>query len=226
LGKELEAGQIGRALTYVAAMLISLTFHEAAHALIATWKGDTTAKERGRLSLNPWRHVDFFGTIALPLAGALAQLPIIGWAKPVPVNLACLKRPRWDHLQIAAAGPLANLLLGAAALTGATCLAHVVHRPEPGSGAAMALGLLTALMWVNAYLAVFNLLPVPPLDGGTVAASLLPERLSLAYQRRLAPYGFLLLLALMALHGLDWLPGVAAGYLAAVRALIAQIAGI
>ena len=160
---DLTTDQIARAGLGFAATLVSLTFHEAAHAAVAWLKGDRTAHAAGRLTLNPLAHVDPVGTVLLPLIGAFSNLPIIGWAKPVPVDLRNLKNPRWDHLQIAAAGPLSNLLLSVVSLG-----ALVASGPTPVSP------ILLAMVWVNAFLGVFNLLPFPPLDGGTVAATLLP----------------------------------------------------
>ena len=209
--------QIETALVYFVTMLVSLTFHEAAHALVATLKGDSTAKDRGRLSLNPLRHADLFGTVLLPLAGALSHAPILGWAKPVPVDLRNLKRPRWDYLQVAAAGPLANLLLAAVAMA-----VGMLVQPEAG----WAKGLFTALMSVNAYLAVFNLLPLPPLDGGTVAAALLPPGLGDRYLRVVRPYGFFVLIVAMYAGALNWLPELASGYLVLVHGMLSQAFGL
>ena len=204
--------QLTRVLVQFVALLLSLTFHEAAHATVAALKGDRTAAGLGRVSLNPLRHVDLFGTIILPLAGALSNLPVIGWAKPVPVDLRQLRHPRWDHLQIAAAGPVANLAFAALAFAGLR-----YGGDERGLTAAF----LTALVWINSYLAVFNLLPLPPLDGGTVASSILPGALGRAYTRVVAPYGYWLLLGLFALHALDWLGAAAAAYVGVLSRLFA-----
>jgi Zn-dependent protease len=208
----LTPDQLGRVLVEFLALLLSLTFHEAAHAATAALLGDRTALGLGRVSLNPWRHVDLLGTIILPLAGALSHLPVIGWAKPVPVDVSQLRRPRWDHLQIAAAGPLSNFLFSALAFA-------LLAESHQGSGTYEAF--LEALVWINAYLGIFNLIPLPPLDGGTVATSLLPARLAEGYRRLVAPYGYVLLLALFALHGLDWLGSAAAAYVTVLRRLFA-----
>jgi Zn-dependent protease len=170
----------------VAIVLLSLTFHEAAHAWTAERLGDPTARQLGRVSLNPLVHIDFIGTILLPLLAAISHLPIIGWAKPVPVDIRRLRHPRRDFMLVAAAGPASNLVL---AVGGAA----VVH----ATGAAT-FGPSPLLEWIeiNILLAMFNLVPVPPLDGGNVLAGLLPPPADAAFQR-LRPFGILILYALM-----------------------------
>lgn len=178
---------------------------------MARLRGDRTAELAGRLSLNPWRHVDILGTIILPIVGALSQLPVIGWAKPVPVDTRQLYNPRWDSVLVSAAGPASNLLMAFLAV-----VATVVVGDNPG----IVVDLLQALIWVNAFLAVFNLLPLPPLDGAGVAAAILPEKLALRYERLVAPYGYFILMALVASGSLRWLPGVAAVYVEALFGLV------
>jgi Zn-dependent protease len=187
---------IGQFLVILPVLLLSLTIHEAAHAVTADWYGDPTARRLGRISLNPAVHVDPVGTVILPVLGILAGGFVFGWAKPVPVNPANLAQPRRDFLVIAAAGPASNILLaiGASWLLGAV----------PGGLAAadgFAGGLATfafAMLQLNLLLAVFNMIPVPPLDGGNVLAGLLPAALAEPYDRLVRPYGFLILLVLMA----------------------------
>jgi Zn-dependent protease len=172
-------------------LVSSLTVHEAAHAWVATRLGDSTARMLGRLSLNPAVHVDPIGTIVFPLLAMATGVPLIGWAKPVPVNPRNLASPRRDFALIAAAGPASNLLL---AVAGAALL-HVV----PGGLGLPSVNLDGVLAWfvvVNVLLAIFNMIPVPPLDGGNVLMGILPAS-GAAVVDRLRPYGFVLLYVLM-----------------------------
>jgi len=174
-------------------LLISLTIHEAAHALTADRLGDPTARSLGRVSLNPLVHIDLIGTVVLPLLAAVSHLPLIGWAKPVPVNTRNLRHPQRDFAIIAAAGPVSNLLQAIAA----SILYRLVASPgEVGTGSAMGLWLLQDAVLVNLLLAFFNLIPVPPLDGGNVLMGLLPPRLAIQYSR-LRQFGFLIVYALL-----------------------------
>ncbi len=176
-------------------LLFSLTVHEAAHAWTANRLGDPTARRLGRISLNPAVHIDPIGTILLPLVAFMAGGLIFGWAKPVPVNPMNLKNYRRDYLLIAAAGPASNVLLATAA--------SLLMRVGP-AGAASSGGIASGLfdigfmvIQLNLLLAVFNMIPIPPLDGGTVLAGLLPRPLADGYDRVVRPYGFMILLVLM-----------------------------
>jgi Zn-dependent protease len=169
-------------------LLISLTIHEAAHAWTADKLGDPTARMLGRVSLNPLVHIDWIGTVLLPLIAIYSGLPLIGWAKPVPVNTRNLREPRRDFMFIAAAGPISNLLQ---AVVWAIAL-----RTLGGTSDLLALDFLRSAVFINLLLAFFNLIPVPPLDGGNVMLGLLPPRLAVPYSQ-LRQYGFLLLYALM-----------------------------
>ena len=176
-------------------LLFSLTVHEAAHALTADRLGDPTARLLGRVSLNPAVHVDPIGTIVFPLIAIITNLPVLGWAKPVPVNVTRL-RGHWKrkYMLVAAAGPASNLVLAVIA----SILLHVI--PVSGRLAEAALGPLGAVLreavYLNVLLAVFNMVPVPPLDGGNVLAGVLRGPVADMYDR-LRPYGFIILYGLM-----------------------------
>ncbi len=187
-------------------LIFSLTVHESAHAWSADRLGDPTGRRLGRVSLNPVVHVDPVGTLLFPLVAIVTHLPVIGWARPVPVNPAYLRNGRRDYLVIAASGPVSNLAL---AVVSAALLKLIVLGPQGvsaiGLSSPIALVLTTALE-LNLLLAVFNLIPVPPLDGSSVLAGLVPEQVA-AQLDRLRPYGFLLLYALMFTGVLGYLIG-------------------
>jgi Zn-dependent protease len=172
-------------------LLLSLTIHEAAHAWTADKLGDPTARALGRVSLNPLVHIDWIGTVLLPVIAMISNLPLIGWAKPVPVNVRNLRHHRRDFMLVAAAGPISNLLQAVVY----AFLFHLVWRPDAENVGLVVRGLYVAVQ-INLLLAFFNLLPVPPLDGGNVMLGLLPPRLAAAYSQ-LRQYGFLILYALM-----------------------------
>ncbi len=174
-------------------LIASLTFHEAAHAWTANKLGDPTAKMLGRLSLNPAVHVDVIGTIVFPLIAIVTGIPLIGWAKPVPVDMRYLKHPRRDFAVIALAGPVSNLILAAA---GALAFNAIPDNPGIGAGEPVFANGLALFVLINVLLAVFNMIPIPPLDGGNVLMGVLPESMAVAVDK-LRPWGFLLLYALM-----------------------------
>jgi Zn-dependent protease len=183
---------------YAIPVILAITLHEAAHGYVAMRFGDMTAYDAGRVSLNPVRHIDPVGTVALPLALlAIAKLlggggMLFGWAKPVPVNFANLRHPKRDMLWVAAAGPLSNLVM--AALWAVTAKIGV---SSPGSYFALPLALMGAAgVFINVIVMVLNLLPLPPLDGGRIVVSLLPHRAAYRFAR-LERYGFMILLALL-----------------------------
>ncbi|HYM25498.1 MAG TPA: site-2 protease family protein [Vicinamibacterales bacterium] len=179
-------------------LLFSLTIHEAAHAWTANRLGDSTARLLGRISLNPVVHADLIGTVVLPLAALLqpGNSFLIGWAKPVPVNIRQLRHPRRDYMLVAAAGPASNLAIAFAA---AIVLLLVPVSPQTLNETNISVPIATMLgqlMRLNVLLAVFNMIPIPPLDGGSVLAGLLPESAARSFNR-VRPYGFLILLVLV-----------------------------
>ena len=175
-------------------LLLSLTFHEAAHAWSADRLGDATARMLGRVSLNPAVHIDPIGTIAFPLIAMVTGLPIIGWAKPVPVNTVNL-RHHWKQkfMLIAAAGPASNLILATIAAIGVRLMGFETG-PDGTAGAIFQF--LGVMVLINVLLAVFNMVPVPPLDGGNVLAGLLPGKAHEVFER-IRPYGFLIIYGLL-----------------------------
>ena len=179
-------------------VLLAITLHEAAHGYVARHFGDPTADLAGRISLNPLRHIDPVGTILVP-AGILALSSLaggggilFGWAKPVPVNFGRLRNPKADMLWVAAAGPFVNLVMAG----GWAILFTIAARSEPGAYSIPMLKMADAGIQINAVLMVLNLLPIPPLDGGRIAVSLLPDRLAWQFAR-LEPFGFPILLVLL-----------------------------
>jgi Zn-dependent protease len=171
-----------------------LTFHEAAHAWTANKLGDPTARLLGRLSLNPAVHVDLIGTIVFPLVALVTGVPLLGWAKPVPVNMNNLRHPRRDFAIVALAGPVSNIVLA----VGATVLIQAAFAAVGRNGVATPplVDALVFFAYLNVMLAVFNMIPIPPLDGGNVLMGILPESMA-AVVDQLRPWGFLLLYALM-----------------------------
>jgi Zn-dependent protease len=172
-------------------VIFAITVHEAAHGYAARHFGDTTAAAAGRISLNPIRHIDPFGTILLPALTMLIGGMLFGWAKPVPVDFGRLRHPKRDMLWVAAAGPgsnLAMMLLWALIIKISLILPTSISLPLALMGAAG--------IWINAILMLLNLLPLPPLDGGRIAVSLLPH--SYAWQfAKLERYGFIILIVLL-----------------------------
>jgi Zn-dependent protease len=192
-------------------LLFAITIHEASHGWAASKFGDDTARSMGRVTLNPIAHIDPFGTVLLPLLLVIIGAPVFGWAKPVPVNPFNLKNPRRDNLWISAAGPMANILAAGvslfaiilikAASPGASAFLRnfLTGRGGLSSGLHPLEGLVIIFFYgalINSYLVVFNLIPVPPLDGSGVLMGLLSEEAAQKYDR-LRPYGFLIVLGLI-----------------------------
>ena len=189
------------------AFLFTISVHESAHALVADRCGDSTARLAGRISLNPLRHMELFGTVLLPVLMAITGLPIIGWAKPTPVDVRNLRRPRLDDILVSAAGPASNLVTAVGCLLfllvirlSSTEGSRIVERLASTGSAGLHGSALLPLAWllhrllvISLILGIFNLIPVPPLDGSHILHNLLPSRAQAAY-RGVARFGFLILL--------------------------------
>jgi Zn-dependent protease len=173
-------------------VLLSLTIHEAAHAWSAYRLGDPTAKDLGRISLNPLVHIDLIGTVLLPLIAVVSNFPVIGWAKPVPVDTRRLGNPRRDFMLVAAAGPASNLLQAIVIAV----LFHLLPLESITFGNLYWPNVLRKAADINILLAVFNMIPIPPLDGGNVLLGLLPPSAANMIDS-LRPFGFIILYALM-----------------------------
>ncbi|MES2494123.1 MAG: site-2 protease family protein [Pseudomonadota bacterium] len=192
---------IYRAAALIVPLIIAIVFHEVAHGYVARLRGDPTAAERGRLTLNPLRHVDPVGTVVLPGALALSGLPVFGWAKPVPVIAARLKQPRTDMMLVAAAGPATNLILAALGAAGLGVLLAAMTGAggaitDPSGIARFAALNLINFVTINVFLALFNLLPIPPFDGSHIVEGLLPARLARHYAKA-RQVGFVLVLVVL-----------------------------
>jgi len=187
----MELTLIQKIAIYALPVVFAITVHEAAHGYVARSFGDMTAHQQGRISLNPLRHIDPVGTVLIPLLTLALGGILFGWAKPVPVNFSRLRQPKKDMLWVAAAGPGANLVM---AVLWALVIKLAAALPE---SMAVPLSLMgQAGISINVVLMVLNLLPLPPLDGGRIAVSLLPNHLAYRFAA-VEPYGFALLLLLM-----------------------------
>lgn len=205
---------IADAFTLVMALMISLSFHEFAHAYAAKRLGDRTAELAGRLTINPLPHVDPMGTVILPLSLALLGVPaLFGWAKPVPVNVRDLRNQKWGYVIVSAAGPLANLLLCLLAVIVLNVYHLYLSAQIPDGHFLFPIIKLTQKMVVlNAFLAIFNLIPLPPLDGGSILPAFLPAGPREFFEDYITPYGSFFLIALIISGGLSWIQPVAFAY--------------
>lgn len=195
-----ELNLVQQIAIWILPIVFAVTLHEAAHGLVAYWLGDKTAWMLGRLSLNPMKHIDWVGTVIVPITVFALSGMLIGWAKPIPITPRNLKHPRRDSALIAAAGPGANLLMAVIwALLGLLSLSLLSSLPWLG----MPLKYMASSgVVMNVFLMVLNLLPLPPLDGAKIISALLPHRMSYHYEK-LEPYGFYILLGLLALGWLN-----------------------
>jgi Zn-dependent protease len=208
-------------------VLFAITVHEVAHGWIAKHLGDPTAERLGRLTLNPFKHIDPIGTVVLPAMLLLLRAGFLfGWAKPVPVTWENLRRPKRDMVLVAVAGPASNFLM--ALIWGVIAKIGIsLNGVSPWAGTPMLLMGLVGI-YFNTLLLVFNLLPVPPLDGGRVAVGLLPGRLGWQLSR-LEPYGFFILIGLLLaprIIGIDILGAVIFPVISAVMALVVLFVGL
>lgn len=210
------------ALVLIPSLVIAIVFHEVAHGYAARALGDPTASDRGRLTLNPLRHVDPVGTLLVPGFLALVGGPVFGWAKPVPVDKARLSNPRFGMMAVAAAGPATNIVLAAigAVLLGLTMPRGLGLGGDEAGGATMLVDALGQTQWlatglfyfilINVFLGLFNLLPIPPFDGSHIVGGLLPRSLRAVWER-IQGVGMVLMVALIAaswVFGTSWLGNI------------------
>ena len=193
----MELTVIQKVTVYALPIIFAITVHEAAHGYAAKYFGDLTAYNQNRISLNPLRHIDPIGTIVLPALTVLLGGILFGWAKPVPVNFMNLRHPKKDMLWVAAAGPFSNLIM---AIFWTILYGRSAYFPESMSLFVQQMGI--AGISINLSLMVLNLIPLPPLDGGRIAVSLLPNHLAYKYAQ-VERYGFLILIILLMTHILD-----------------------
>jgi len=194
---DLNPQHIALGLTTYVVLLFSLSFHESAHAWMAWKLGDDTAKNLGRVSLNPIVHIDPIGTLLFPLIQIFTSVPLLGWAKPTPYDPTNYRRDvtmRKGHILVAAAGPVSNLLLGLFFAVALIVLVRAGFIQSPGE---FLYNVLVLGVGLNVLLALFNFIPIPPLDGSKVASFGLPGDLGERYDRVVGPYGFLILMLLL-----------------------------
>jgi Zn-dependent protease len=181
---------------YFGCLVVAVILHEISHGVVALWFGDRTAKEAGRLTLNPIPHIDPFGSIVLPAMGAIIGIPVLAWAKPVPVNPNRMHHPRRDMLYVSLAGPASNFLLMVASALAARSAYASIHPVQYYDQLPLGVLILFLFAVVNLFLGLFNLLPVPPLDGSSIIERVLPAAW-LPQWYKFRPYGILVLLLLV-----------------------------
>ena len=184
-------------LALVPALVIAIVFHEVAHGYVAKLLGDPTASQQGRLSLNPIRHVDPVGTLLVPAGMYLLSGAAFGWAKPVPVNARRLRNPRYGMMAVAAAGPASNLLLGAIGAVLLGMLVYLTDMSQTELANSLTVTMLVYFMQINVFLALFNLLPIPPFDGSHILQGLLPREASRIFGN-LQQYGMFVIIVIIA----------------------------
>ena len=189
---------VEQALVFFGCLVVAVILHEISHGVVALWFGDRTAKDAGRLTLNPVPHIDPLGSIMLPAMGAILGVPVIAWAKPVPVNPERLHNPRRDMLLVSLAGPATNFILMVIAAFAARAAFDPATVPFRFGIADLPLGVqvLFSFALVNLFLGLFNLLPIPPLDGSAIIERALPGAW-LPHWYKFRPYGFLVLFLLV-----------------------------
>lgn len=192
-------GMLYDAATVIVPMIFAIVFHEVAHGRVARALGDPTAWERGRLSLNPLRHVDPFGTVILPGVLHLAGLPVFGWAKPVPVDFNRLHHPKRDMALVAAAGPLTNFVFATASAVAIGLIARAIGpHGTPGTATQFVADNLQNFILFNCFLGMFNLLPLPPFDGSRILRGVAPMPIARVLDR-IEPFGIMVFFALFVL---------------------------
>jgi len=199
--------EIGDKVLVFVLVVASVILHEVAHGYVAWRLGDPTARMHGRITLNPLAHIDLFGTILVPFLLSLTGGPVLGWAKPVPFNPSFFRDPKRDIMLTGAAGPASNFAVAvlAALLIAAVRIGFPAFPPR-------GVMLLATLCMVNVYLGLFNLIPIPPLDGSRVAIGLMPDEWVAPYLR-LERFGFLILFGLLYLNAIDWFLNPLAGWI-------------
>jgi Zn-dependent protease len=211
---------IGNLIIWFIVLLFSLSFHEAAHAWTSEKFGDDTGRHQGRITLNPLAHIDPIGTVLFPIIGAITNFPLLGWAKPVQTNPLLWRDKTKANISVSAAGPISNFILATVAfiIIKALILGGIMYPaglsfyhmiiPMPGQAAFLTplAVLLSVMLMLNVSLGVFNLIPVPPLDGSHVLEELLPYNMAQAYEQ-IRPYGFLLLMACLYLGVFSFIIG-------------------
>ena len=185
-----------QSVIFFGCLVVAVILHEISHGVVALWFGDRTAKEAGRLTLNPIPHIDPFGSIIMPALGAIVGIPVIAWAKPVPVNPNRLHHPRRDMLYVSLAGPASNFLLMITAALAARAAYHSVDPVSYIDQLPLGIQILFSFALVNLFLGLFNLLPIPPLDGSSLIERVLPAAW-LPHWYKFRPYGFLVLFLLV-----------------------------